>query len=308
MPPTNNMEHKITPKQHAFLVGLAGQSGPAPLSQFKSMKPAERAPLIQQALVEEKREKRSLHVSITDAGREWIRNHPEPPKPEKKSRVRAKPAMGFPNWNQRLFLLRLAFSESDSRGEPISSLLKAAERTALVKERLVDERKEKRTSKFVLADAGWQWVEAHLADAVEVGGLANSVVSMAMFHIARFLKANDLRLADLVRARRSVPQAEVETDNHAAPDGDGIRDAIREACLRIGGGENVKRIRLARLRSELDRWGRRALDDALLDLSLAGDLVLYPLDDPREILPEDREAEFRTPSGEARHLVYWTQN
>jgi hypothetical protein len=30
------------------------------------------------------------------------------------------------------------------------------------------------------------------------------------------------------------------------------------------------------------------------------------MDDPREIQPRDREAELRTPSGEPRHLLYWT--
>jgi len=35
-----------------------------------------------------------------------------------------------------------------------------------------------------------------------------------------------------------------------------------------------------------------------------GSLPLYPLDNPLDIRPEDRDAVLRTPTGDERHIVY----
>lgn len=68
-------------------------------------------------------------------------------------------------------------------------------------------------------------------------------------------------------------------------------------------GANV-RVRLADLRAALPDIPRDRLDAALLAMATRGGVALYPLENPVEIQPRDREAVLRTPTGHERHLVY----
>jgi hypothetical protein len=62
-------------------------------------------------------------------------------------------------------------------------------------------------------------------------------------------------------------------------------------------------VRLAQLRQRLAAIPRPRLDALLLQLQTEGKLVLYPLDNPQEISPEDRQAALEV-AGFERHIVY----
>lgn len=94
----------------------------------------------------------------------------------------------------------------------------------------------------------------------------------------------------------------------AAPAEDKIKSSIRDAFLKLGDGQTKRRIRLADVRKALPpNMPREAVDKALMDLQTSNPphLVLERIDDPTDVKPEDREAEFKTPSGNVRNIGYW---
>lgn len=86
---------------------------------------------------------------------------------------------------------------------------------------------------------------------------------------------------------------------------------IEQAALDIGGGTN-SRVRLSELRKKLAHLDQKKLEDRLWDLEIEGALTLYPLDDPREIGPEDKQAAMYTlgygpgiGGSRPRHILYY---
>jgi len=216
-----------------------------------------------------------------------------------------------PTPRQRLFLLQLLFAGGTAGMKELKPEFTRADRAPLKTAKWVDERKVKRSLEFSLTDAGWGWVEAHLADAIDIGRnttAAAGALQQVLPRIASYLAAANVRLADLIRTTQArQPQENMSSSEpQASTELARTHTAIETACLRLGGGLDRQRLRLADVRSELGEFDRPTQDKALLELATAGRLVMYGMSDPQEIQPADRDAEFKTPSGEARHLVYWT--
>jgi hypothetical protein len=216
-----------------------------------------------------------------------------------------------PTPRQRLFLLQLLFAGGTAGMKDLKPEFTRADRTPLKAAKWVDERKVKRSLEFSLTDAGWGWVEAHLADTIEVGrntAAAAGALQQLLPRIASYLTATNVRLADVIRPKQASEPRDNMNANEPQPSTElaDVHKAIEAACLRLGGGVDRQRLRLADVRNELGAWDRATQDKALLELATAG--RLYGMSDPQEIQPDDRDAELKTPSGEARHLVYWTDH
>jgi hypothetical protein len=80
-------------------------------------------------------------------------------------------------------------------------------------------------------------------------------------------------------------------------------DEFTAAYLRLTGGRNNVRVRLARLRSELGNLDPNHFENRLIELQRQGIAALYALDDPLDIGPEDERAAVMV-GGRPRHLVY----
>lgn len=85
-----------------------------------------------------------------------------------------------------------------------------------------------------------------------------------------------------------------------------LAERIRLVGLQLGGGPR-HRVRLAELRSRLANVERATLDATLLDLQRQGRLVLYRIDDPQDIRPEDTQAALMI-AGNPRHILYLEQD
>jgi hypothetical protein len=72
--------------------------------------------------------------------------------------------------------------------------------------------------------------------------------------------------------------------------------------LALGGGPG-HRVRLSDLRHALSDVSRGDVDRTLLDLQRQEKLVLYRIDDPTDIRPEDERAALMV-AGNPRHIVY----
>ncbi|AMV40828.1 hypothetical protein VT85_25570 [Planctomyces sp. SH-PL62] len=144
-----------------------------------------------------------------------------------------------------------------------------------------------------LTDKGWGWLGGHLdADLNASTPAGTEVLRLILLRLKGFLERRELSIGELLA-------------DAPAPPADGDAAALATAAYyAISGGRPNVRVRLADVRRRLPALSRAALDRALLELQTRGEATLYRLDDPREIGPDDREAVFRTPSGEERHIVY----
>jgi len=290
------MNHR-SPQQHEFLKQLLAAGGGAFAKELKQkLSPKTLSPLMEAKFIGEEMRGRSRFFVLTDSGRAWINEHPE-----------YVPQTHPFTTKQRFFLMQLVFIGGSAASSNVSPAMGPKDRRPLLNDKLLEVAKgPKRSQLFSLTDAGWKWAEEHLTEFIQVPGPAAAVLHKALVKIHDYLSANDLRLADLIRAKpRRDEHARAGHSPTEHPPAE-IEQAIAAACLRLGDGREGIRLRLADVRKQLSEFDRASQDGALLRLIKAGSLVLYGMDDPREIREEDREAQYNTPSGEPRHLVYWT--
>lgn len=106
-----------------------------------------------------------------------------------------------------------------------------------------------------------------------------------------------------------LPHAEKERTSYSRKDephsDSNIEQHIRIACLELGGGRETVRIRIADLRKRLADVAHDELTEALRELSRRRELTLYPLDDPRQITPEDEAAAIYSSTGVRQHILYY---
>ena len=232
---------------------------------------------------------------------------------------------GFvPDTMQRLLLWQLAVAEQEGLFlAEIESDPKAPRRKKLLKAGLIATQKRKTpkgsTAGFLtLTDAGWGWCQDHLGD--DLPGRAvkadRAVLERLLKLLGGYLGGGGGRPAagsfgELVSAAREPadePPARNDAPDRAdVPAHTDDRDrsgAILAACRAAGGGTAGVRVRLSDLRPRLAERPREELDAALLALEREGKLALSPLDDPRDIRPEDHAAALTTPVGSVRHLVH----
>jgi hypothetical protein len=82
-----------------------------------------------------------------------------------------------------------------------------------------------------------------------------------------------------------------------------LEDRIRKVYLDATGGVWNQRVRLSDLRRRLGDVAKEAFDAALLKMQQASQLVLFRLDNQREITDADREAALNV-GGEPRHVLH----
>ncbi len=204
---------------------------------------------------------------------------------------------------QTLFLWRLLASDGGDFWKRIKPPIEAKERKALeeaglitVEKRKESERKGARPVLVVsLTEQGWDWASNHLdADFSQkspaAGPVLHSILGKLKVHLAR----TGTSLADFV-----CPPAMVRADGQTD-----MAQRIRDGYYQASGGRWNVRVRLADLRGALADVARDELDTVLLAMEREGGLVLYPLDDPQEIRPDDEAAAVPNTLGIRRHIVY----
>lgn len=185
-----------------------------------------------------------------------------------------------------VFLFELVFSGREAK----MSELDKTHREALLRAGLIELEKRGRTTYLHASDKGWTWVDEHLAaDLKRTQARAAFVALLA--RVRDYLRAQDLPLAEFVRPRRAQTEA--------LP----IEQLVRNACLSLGSGTTRTRVRLADLRGALPALSRTQLDDALLEMMRRRELALFPIDNRRELKPEDDGAALDL-SGVPHHVVY----
>jgi hypothetical protein len=220
---------------------------------------------------------------------------------------------------QRMLVWRLAVTEEGEFLKDIKTSLTAGKRKALVREGFIAEEKRKRDPKsraaafLTLEEKGWNWCQEHLADDLNTRSTqAIPILERLLKLLADYFAAQDHTTSFgqfVLQSRRRKPETITEAATApeppiAAQQPADLAERIRSACLQLGHGQRNVRIRLADLRRSLGAE-RSVLDAKLLELESGGELSIYPLDDPQEIGPDDREAVLTTATGSERHVIYY---
>lgn len=182
---------------------------------------------------------------------------------------------------------------SEIRPEP-----SAVDRKALEKERIITSEKRGRSIWMEVTDTGWAWANDHLDSTLPTRTRsAGPILQAWLTHLHAFLKRRGIALAEIVTSADELALKVVEAKSPAQ-----LEDRIRRAYLEVTGGSWNQRVRLAELRRRLDGVTKEALDAALLNMQQASKLVLFRLDNQREITEDDRQSALLL-GGEPRHVV-----
>lgn len=196
-----------------------------------------------------------------------------------------------PSPMQALVLFRLIFTGEEPKLSELSQL-KPKMRRELVDAGFIELEKRGRAQHILLTDRAWAWVGDNLDAKVPRQARTMEAFEGLLQRLQNYLRAHDMAVAEFLRpARHEIPAAE---DLHSK---------IRDAYLRLSGGQRNVRVRLRELRNLLSGVPREQLDAALLDLQNLGRLVLMHLDDPRERTVEDEHAAIEI-LGNKRHILY----
>lgn len=183
----------------------------------------------------------------------------------------------------------------DIRPEP-----SGADRQALESRKLITcERHSQNRLRFEVTDDGWAWANDNLDAALPTKTLsAGPILQDWLTLLKTFLSSRSIPLAEfVVSPKKGAVEGGAEQDRD-------LKKRIRTTYLELTSGVTKKRVRLADLRSRIEDVLRATLDQELLGLQRSGHVVLYPLDNPREIKPADEEAAIHL-AGAARHILYF---
>ncbi len=217
-----------------------------------------------------------------------------------------------PNPRQVLYLWKLLVSDE---GIPLGQVAPATakERNELEKNELLDVSPKRKTPKggyakyVTLSDAGWLWATENMNAEISKSQEASVVLHQVFCKLGDFLKKNEeMALAALLApmaAATAPPLLEAVEDNEKEKHPENLEDMIRDAYYRLSDGKWNFRVRLYELRQALPNASRSELDAKLLSMQKEKKLVIYKLDDPSEITPEDDQAAIDI-LGTKKHIVY----
>lgn len=213
---------------------------------------------------------------------------------------------------QTLFLWRLLATEGSEFLKKIKPEVDAKERKALesagliaVEKRKESDKKGARASMFIrLTEQGWDWAATHLDADFSKTLNAAPVLHAILCKLKSHLERSGMSLADFMCPPEVNPPKSKEAGSATSQLAADSAVRVRAAYCQASGGRWNVRVRLADLRRLLFDVPRDALDTTLLQMEREGSLVLYPLDDPQEVRPEDESAGLRNTLGILRHIVY----
>lgn len=212
---------------------------------------------------------------------------------------------------------RLLWALVASGGEGFNDDLGAAKkpREALKRARLIEVETRKRQARkktvpalyLWLTDAGWARCNGDMAWQ-KPRGKAERFLNALLQRLKVLFERQGAAasLADFIvnSAPEAAPSPVATTGKEVTPNA-GLGARIRAACLELGGGREAVRVRLADLRRRLVDVPADELSAGVRELSRRGELTLYPLDDPRQVTPDDEAAAIRSSTDVPQHILYY---
>jgi DNA-binding MarR family transcriptional regulator len=206
-----------------------------------------------------------------------------------------------PKPSQTLLLWSLLAEAGEAWQRDLKPAVDAKDRRALEQAGLVtsETRKNGKSRAIWLAvtDAGWSFANDHLSEPLpEKTQGAAPVLQKWLTRLQAFMQTRGVALAAIIG----------NADQPRTPPRSDLRDRIRSAYLDASGGAFSTRVRLCDLRARLVDVSRDTLDAALLDMLSNNNIMLYALDNRREITTADEQAAMAV-GGDTKHLLYLTR-
>jgi len=219
---------------------------------------------------------------------------------------------------QALLLFGVLAAHGERPQAELKPAIKAADREALVKARLVTVAKVGRGLVVSLSDQGWAWAGGHLSAELPPN---YRIVADLLARIGEYAARKGDTLADVIGPKPEPPPAPEKPANARKPKTSpkppksklpgkpaapvDLRPRIEAAYLIVTEGRRDRAAPLARLRRELADIPRETLDATLLAILKGGQpkMSLMRHDDPRQLSEADHEAAFN-PSGEPFHVLW----
>jgi hypothetical protein len=200
---------------------------------------------------------------------------------------------------QVLVLWTLAFTGQTPMISKLVPRLTPKSRRELTDAGLVRLEKRGRATHVIITDTGLDWVEANLNASCSRSAAAAPVLEKVLAMLKDHLTRHGFELAEFI-----TPAAGVSLDSGRSEKPD-LADRIHSAYLALSQGESNVRVRLADLAEYLDDLTNDELTGELVSMQKKGlyGVVLWPLDDPRDIGPEDRAVAVNL-GGVERHILY----
>lgn len=206
---------------------------------------------------------------------------------------------------QTLLLWRL-IAEGGQFQADIKPAISPKDRSALLRDGLVSSEKRQKGGKgrtilyLEATDHGWSWAADNLDAPLPLRSIGAAPILQAwLTKLKAYLWRSGIPLAEVLSGSavatptRQTPAIETEAQ-------------VEQAYLVLTKGRWAERVRLSELRPMLHRVPRDTLDGKLREMQRAKRLVLYPLDNPREIGSADRDAAISI-GGDLVHIIYMRQ-
>lgn len=218
---------------------------------------------------------------------------------------------------QALILWRLVCQGGSEFLAEVKPEIKAPDRKALEQAGLLEAERRRRerpgkraTAALYLSvtDKGWRWLAEHLEVKFSPQARTTSVLETILKRLKTHFARHHFSLADFMLDRTAVNgMSAVDASGDRAPlvpNGHDLSERVRAAYRALADHQPARRVRLCELRNVLSDVPRPHLDHALLQMEREEALVLYPLDNPLEIHPEDTQAALLNSAGQQRHVLY----
>lgn len=207
-----------------------------------------------------------------------------------------------PSPKQVLALWNLLFTGEEPAISKIQPGLNPKERRQLQEAGLIEIEKRGRAGHIILTEKAWAWAASHLEADISSSKFAGIALRGLLGRLQRHLDQKTFTLAELL-AIEEEPVLPAHAD--LEPEPDSLAERIQAAYLRASGGGSNVRVRLKDLRRYLPGVPKPRLDAELVRLQREAvwGLVLWSLDDPLDIGPEDETAAVEI-GGVKRHIVY----
>ena len=193
-----------------------------------------------------------------------------------------------PDPMQTLFLWSLLFKhEGAGLYKDIKPKLTKNKRDQLMDAGLLE--REGKPMLLTLTDAGWAWAAKNMSCDLSGKSQASGPVLQALLtRLGPFLASREITLAELFLEQ--------------VGEGD-IPAHIRNYWLQVTGGRRDIKVRIGELRNAITDIDQNLLTSTLIKMHKTGELVLSPLEDPRDVTKSDKEAAI-TIAGEANHIFF----
>jgi hypothetical protein len=165
----------------------------------------------------------------------------------------------------------------------------------------------KKANFLVLTDHAWDWAVQNLdAKVSDRSYLTGPVLHDVLTHLKRFMQTHDVSLYEFLKSAETseeaaAPLGQAPVVDQLAPARD-LEARIREAYLSLSNGQLRVRVRLAALRDRLASIPREQLDETLKRMKQEERAILFPLENPMEIRPEDEQAAISI-AGRSNHIL-----